>query len=88
LIKHFWGDDIAAAIRWSEQVRAECVVDRDLVAQVTARTGAAAGLEVLTKVSVIAARTFKDLERLERCYERLQARVMPQIEESKEADMD
>jgi len=88
LIKHFWGDDTAGAISWSEQVHAECIKDRELAAQVTARSSAAAGLEVLSKVSVIAARTFKDLERLERWYERLQTRVIPEIEASKEAEMD
>lgn len=87
LIKHFWSDNTAAAIRWSEQVRAECVRGRDLAKQERARSCAAAGLEVLAKVSVIDARTFKDLERLERYYERLQAREIPEEEGSKEAEM-
>ncbi|MBA2445674.1 MAG: hypothetical protein H0V49_10125 [Nocardioidaceae bacterium] len=87
LIKHFWGDDTAAAIRWSEQVHAECVADRELAEQDKARSGAAEALDVLAKVSVIDARTFKDLERLERYYERLQTRAIPEVERSKEAEM-
>jgi len=74
LIEHFWGNDTEAALRWSEQVRAECVEERERAEEETARSQAAAGLEMLAKVSVIDARTFKDLERLERYYEQLQAR--------------
>ncbi len=88
LIEHFWGDDTEAAIRWSELVRAECVEERERTEEETARSQAAAGLEVLSKVSVIDARTFKDLERLERYYERLQARAIPEVEESNEVEMD
>ena len=88
LIEHFWADDTETAIRWSEQVHDECVEDRERAKEDTARSQAAAGLEVLAKVSVIDARTFKDLERLERYYERLQARAIPEVEESNEVEMD
>jgi hypothetical protein len=87
LIKHFWGDDTAAAIRWSEQIRAECVMELRLAEYETARSRAVAGLEVLAKVSVIDARTFKDLERLERYYERLQERAIPEVEGPMEPEM-
>ena len=87
LIKHFWGDNTEAAICWSEQIRAECVEERERAEGETARSQAAAGLEVLAKVSVIDARTFKDLERLERYYEQLQARAIPEVEGSKEVEM-
>ena len=87
LIKHFWGDDIEAAIRWGEQVRAESVDERERAKEETARSHAEAGLDVIAKVSVIDARTFKDLERLERCYEQLQARAIPEVEGSKEVEM-
>ena len=61
--------------------------ERERAEEETARSQAAAGLEVLAKVSVIDARTFKDLERLERYYERLQARAIPEVEGSNEAEM-
>lgn len=73
LLGHFW-DDEAAALAWSDEISSECEKALEETRDEVARVQAEAGLAVLAKVSVIDARTFKDLERLERYYEHLQER--------------